>query len=329
MIATIDEVPSHGELLETFTRIRSSYYRNVPGVYCIESGVSGPVLGITACTHGNEPSGLAVIHNLFDRLSEGSQLLKGKLFLVLNNIDATDRYMGAQSETEERLARFVDVNMNRLPPNVLSLSDDTRSEVRRAKELQSVWEEFTHALDVHSTLTEMSPMIISRSDGLPDELLHGIPIETILLNIENAQVGKPAFAFYGSPDKDADVFAIEAGSHKRPESFKCAIDTATVVLQNLGMIAGAPNRTERTYKEYFIEGSILFPDMSYKIPDPEEVRDFQLVRKGTPLGISSIGLDPILAPFDTHPIMMTNPVSKTSLLEEAMFLSLPVIERRV
>lgn len=323
----MNDIPSHTELLETLNFMKGSFYRGVQGVYCIDSGLSGPVLGITACTHGNEPSGLAVIHHLLIKLGESSRLLKGKLLLVLNNIEATERYLSAETETDERLARYVDVNMNRLPDNVLTLSADTRSEIRRTRELQPVWEEFTHGLDIHSTLMEMPAMIISRSDGLPDQLLRGIPIETVLLNIENVQIGKPAFAFYGAPNAATDVFAIEAGSHKEPTSFVCAIETATVLLQNLGMIDGSTRRSARTYKEYFIQESILFPDMSFRIPSPDEVKDFDLVPKGTVLGTSSDGKDPILAPFDTHPIMMTNPVSKGSLLEEAIFLSLPVTER--
>ncbi len=320
-------VPSHTELLETFTHIKNSTYRGVAGVYCIDSGIPGPILGITACTHGNEPSGLAVIHHIMEAVGKGSCLHMGKLLLVLNNIEATEKYLNAQSETEERLARFIDVNMNRLPENALTLDNDTRSEIRRAKELRPVWEEFTHGLDIHSTLTEMPAMIISRSDGLPDRLLQGIPIETVLLNIENVQIGKPAFAFYGAPGAVTDVFAIEAGSHKEPSSFVCAIETTMTVLQNLAMIDGTTQKSVRIYKEYFIQGSILFPDMSFRIPSPGEVRDFELVPKGTVLGTSSDGHDPILAPFDTHPIMMSNPVNTGSLLEEAMFLSLPVTER--
>jgi len=295
----------------------------------MDSGVPGPVLGITACTHGNEPSGLAVIHNIMEAVDKGSRLNVGKLLLVLNNIEATERYLGAQSETDERLARFIDVNMNRLPADVLSLNNDTRSEVQRVRELQAIWEEFTHGLDIHSTLTEMPAMIISRSDGLPSNLLHGIPIETVLLNIENVQIGKPAFAFYGAPGTGAYVFAIEAGSHKESGSFVCAINTVTALLQNLAMISGAPQRSKRTYKEYYIQGSILFPNMSYCIPNPNKIKDFQLVPKGTVLGASKIGLEPILAPYDTHPIMMTNPINESGLREEVMFLSLPVTVRTI
>ena len=58
----------------------------VSGVMRIDGPKPGPVLGITACTHGNEPSGLAIFHHLLNDLRIKEALKCGTLYLVVNNI---------------------------------------------------------------------------------------------------------------------------------------------------------------------------------------------------------------------------------------------------
>lgn len=310
------------DLKEIFSGLKDRKHAGVRGVVCIDSGKPGPTLGITACTHGNEPSGLVAIDRVI-KLLRSAGLLHGRLYLVLNNLRATERYFAARSEDEERDARFCDLNMNRLPENVLSIGNDRVYEIQRVQELYPIWSEFTHGLDMHSTLTDLPPMIISRKDGLSDDLIRGIPIKTVLLNIDRVQIGVPAFAFYGGFNSSSSTFAIEAGSHKSPASFELAARTAITLLQNLEMIPGHINYPGMEYEEYYIEDSILYPDLSYHLPPHDELQDFDFVRAGTVLGYSDKGPD-IVAPFDCHPIMMTPPNGEKALSEEVMFLSRPV-----
>ena len=63
-----------------FDRLTTSTSNGVHGVMAINSGNPGPVLGITACTHGNEPSGLAVFDYLLNDIHiEKWHFFKGKL----------------------------------------------------------------------------------------------------------------------------------------------------------------------------------------------------------------------------------------------------------
>src|SRR6202158_1107507 len=130
------------EIRKTFDRLKSSTTDGIPGVIRIESGKPGPVLGITAGTHGNEPAGISVFHHLLNELDIEKTLIAGTLYLVVNNIRAAEAFFNAQTEEEFRKARYHDVNMNRLPKNVLDIKDDSRYEIQRAQEVYPVWQRF-------------------------------------------------------------------------------------------------------------------------------------------------------------------------------------------
>ena len=88
-----------------FSIIKESRYKGVAGVICLDSNKPGPVVGVTICTHGNEPCGLALVNEL-------KKPSKGKVVICLNNLKATENYFLATTETEEIETRFIDINMN-------------------------------------------------------------------------------------------------------------------------------------------------------------------------------------------------------------------------
>lgn len=157
-------VPDLDQLKPEFDFIKSSRYEGINGVLFINSGVPGPILGITMQTHGNEPSGLATLWHFRHNFNLGANLQKGSVFFIINNIQATENYFsalnmddGEEKETAKRRARFADCNMNRLPEETLELSNDARYEVRRAQELRPVWQKLEVAIDIHSVLQKSPP----------------------------------------------------------------------------------------------------------------------------------------------------------------------------
>lgn len=319
------------KLKSTLEMMEGCTYEEVPGVLEIDSGVPGPILGITTCTHGNEPSGLAIIDFLLGDFDIKSKLQCGTLFLVVNNIDAAKKFFAATNEDELRKARYVQINMNRLPRNTLELNKDTRSEIKRAIKLRPIWKRFTVALDIHSTTSDSPPMIISRGKDFDriKNLVRGFPIKVLISNIDEIQKNVPAISFYGPQNESIPAFAIEAGQHTQEASFERACLCAVATLQNLNMISGTPEIKIDKYEEYEIVDSIFFGDMSWDFVE-EKFKDFApKIKPGDIIAKSSDGRE-ICAVIDGHLVLPSNNRGeKKDITEENSFISLQMQIRQV
>jgi len=312
------------ELEEEFNYILNCEYLRVNGVYSIDSGVPGPVLGITMNTHGNEPSGLATSRYLRQNFNS---LKKGKIIFVLNNLKATNLYFEAQHVTDPVLrdilkdkSREFELNMNRLPSDSISNADYHQYEILRAKELLPIWEKFDVALDIHSA-TQDSPMIVACGD-IHWNLIKGFPISNIISNITNVQINKPAIHFYGNKS-DVVRLGIESGSHENSSSFERSIQSCLALLVNLGMIEDkyfllSPDQ----YKHYKVVNSVMFEDSSYMLT--EIFKTFALIEKGRVIGVSETKPN-IISPINGHTLFAKSQLKPTSILEEILFISEPVI----
>ena len=300
-------------------KFKKSTCDEVNGVIRIDGPKPEHVLGITACTHGNEPTGLVVFNHLLNEEEIRKILLKGVLFLVVNNIAACEKYFAAVTDKEIVDARFVHINMNRLPLDRLAMKTDTAYELVRARELFPIWEQFTHGLDIHSTLMPDNAVIISRGGVFYPNLVRGFPINLLLSNIDVVQMGKPAFSFYGGADTNTPVFAIEAGQHTDPASFQRGVACTLSLLKNLEMIEGEVKTAVSPYQEYLIDGSVIFPDMSFDFIT--EFKSYDEVKEGEVLARGAEGAE-ILAPFDGLLMMPTSKRGKAKdISEEVAFLS--------
>lgn len=309
---------SHSAHRDTLRRMLRSRYRGVAGVVRLDGTQPGPVLGVTIFTHGNEPCGLAVCQYVLSDIAK--RLLKGSIILVVNNPRAAQRYFAARTDEEKRQARFIDLNMNRLPSRRLGHSTRTTYEERRARELMPIWRQFDVALDIHSTTKQSRPMIIGRGHRPHSELLRGFPIHTLIMNIDGVQIGYPTFSFYGSSTKASVALAIEAGQHGAKASQERALICTLALMQNLGMLE-SHSRTSRarTFVEYEVTSSIMFPDDSYEFV--REFTPFHKVRKGEILAKG--GGKPIRAPHDGVLLMAKSRKVKAVLTEETAFVSQP------
>lgn len=307
--------------LDIFKQFKRLEHQGIPGVLRIESAKPGPILGITACTHGNEPSGLALFDHLLNEKNIEKELLCGTLYLAVNNLEATEKFFMAATEEEVRRSRYGDVNMNRLPEGTLHHADATQYEVKRARELYPIWQQFEIGLDIHSTLDQSEPMIISGGEGFPADIVHGFPIKTLISNIDRVQIGVPAFAFYGGLGSATKVVAIEVGQHTDPQSFERAAHCAVSLLQNLAMVSGSPPAVTREYAEYYIEDSLIFPDTSFDFI--KDFKPFDPIMKGEVLAKNPEGIE-IRALFTGHLIMPTSlRGAEKDITEEVAFISLP------
>ncbi len=308
--------------INIFRELSKTKTHGVSGVWKCDSGKKGPVVGITIMTHGNEPSGLLAYHYLKQILQLEKQLMRGKVYVVINNLKAGQRYVQALKNKKSNTSRFrfIDINMNRLPLNVFSSRKDTRYETQRARELRNIWNTFEYALDIHSTTKKSSPMIISRGRENIRKLLRGFPIAKLISNIDAVQIGRPAFAFYGNGRRKSRAFSIETGQHEASISGKRAILCTRALLKNLNMLQERKNSKEkRTMMEYRIVSSVLFPNKSYEFI--KEFRPFHTVRRGDMLARDA--MSSIIAKNNSVLIMAKSIGTKVILSEEAAFISKP------
>lgn len=302
-----------------FNELANTRVNGISGIWVAHSGKPGPVVGVTIMTHGNEPCGLGVYQYFRQQRWLERQLCKGSVYVVLNNLEAAQQYfevINAGGDMGTKLGkRFVKVNMNRLPADVYSLKDDERYEVRRAQELRPIWDQFDHALDIHS-VSQLGavPMIVAleRSDL---EIVSDFPIQKIITRIDAIQHGKPATYFYGK--EKAPVYGIEAGNHEEEGSFTLALTCATSFLQSLGMIDREIPSRPMSHTEYQIFDSVWFPDRSYELK--REIPNFGHVKCGEVLATGDG--DPIIAQQDAIALMGSRGTKPTSIEEEVLFLA--------
>ncbi len=307
-------VPTKDELRQTFEIIRTSVYDGIPGVIKFDSGTPGPTLGITMLTHGNEPSGLAPLWYFLYHTPMHEILQNGSVYFVAHNIHASENYFNAHTDEESRLSRFVDINFNRLPGDVFTKRDSPAYEVRRAQELEKIWNDFDIGMDVHSTTQDYAPMIVTTST-FDKALIQGFPVETIISNLDRVIVGNLASSFFGGK-RDVPSFVVEVGSHEKQESYKVAILCVLHLLQNLRMSKKHVVETvEKEYVEYDTQHSLMFPDTSYEL---ERVfTPFEQVKKGDIVARGAGG--PICAPVSGCTIFATNQRKPESIEEEVLF----------
>lgn len=296
--------------------------QNVPGVICFDSGHPGPIVGITVCTHGNEPSGLAAAQYLLEDLDVSRALLRGRLYVVINNIRATAQFLQHGANAVHG-GRFINLDMNRLPADLADRIGDTRYEVRRAQELLPIWNMFQVGLDIHSTSIMSPPMIVVMGGQLHTEITDGFPIATVLTNIDVVQKAKPASAFYG--EKNARVMGIEAGEHISEASNKCAKKCVRMLLENLDMLPRTETPRPTAYSEYEVADSLILKNDTYSIV--REFKTFEYLPMGTVLAKGN-GPDELM-PFDGHVLFHNGKARPTDPHSEALFFSKPVKHLKV
>jgi succinylglutamate desuccinylase len=310
------------ELRTVFDRLMESSYNGVPGVMKIEGDLPGPTVAVMAVTHGNEPVGLSTMKYILDEIAPHPDQLAGSILLVVNNLEAAEMYFNAETEDEKNQARFKDVDINRIPDGAIDDPTDTRPEIVRVRALRQALSDVDVVLDMHSTTQASTPMIISLGDSLDMGLVRGMPIETIISNIESVQIGKPSISYYGSGNPSVRRLGIETGSHEDPATFVRAVACTQALFQNLKMIQGEEPQTVPAYKEYVVTGSVIFPDESFELV--KLFANFEEIRKEDVIAIGSGG-HTIRAEADGHILFAARkkPYLK-DLGQEVAFFTAPV-----
>ncbi|MDG1875458.1 MAG: succinylglutamate desuccinylase/aspartoacylase family protein [Mariniblastus sp.] len=182
----------------------------------LEGSSSGPALMFFGAVHGNEPSGVVALQEVFAELESNKVPLAGKLMGVAGNLSAL---------AENR--RYIAKDLNRIwTRNQLQNSDSCRealgNEYNEQQELHHLIQPLlegnrpAYFLDLHTTSSDSAPFIAINDQLENRRFAMKIPVPTVL-GIEEFLEG-PLLSYLNEFGPVA--LAFEAGQHDNPESAK-------------------------------------------------------------------------------------------------------------
>ena len=167
----------------------------------------GPLLLVTAGVHGNEPSGIKALQNVFAELEKTKPEIEGTFLGLAGNQKAL-----------QQGKRFLDEDLNRtwIEEN-LQKQEAASQEQKEMKEILAVLEEYTeeeyqqrYFVDCHTTSSDSLPYISVQEVGENDPFAHAFPVYIVrgFSDIVNGSIDK-----YFSK-KGLTGFTFEAGQHE-------------------------------------------------------------------------------------------------------------------
>ncbi|MCZ4319768.1 succinylglutamate desuccinylase/aspartoacylase family protein [Aequorivita viscosa] len=183
--------------------------KNIPRVIGeYSSGKEGPLLFITAGIHGNEPSGIIALQQVFKTLNKETPEIKGKVVGVSGNKKALQKGV-----------RFIDEDLNRTwtKENIASENIDSH-EKKEMFEIIETLNQFSEAqyskryfLDCHTTSAASDPYISVQQVNDNDAWAHKFPTYIIrgfsdivlgCIDHYESRIGITGFVFEGGQHQD-------------------------------------------------------------------------------------------------------------------------------
>ncbi len=280
----------------------------------IDSGRAGPNVGIIACTHGNEPAGLAAIQYLLSDLI----LLRGKLFFIIGNPKAAASYFDAASDDTKEQARYIDKNLNRMPNNKAELANSKIYEYQRAEELMPVLEQLDGVLDLHSTSSNAPPMLICVDENSAKLMMNSLfPFKRVITGVEQHIEGKFLIEYC---ERAVVKFIAECGQHEELEASQRAIDISIAFLHRMNIVQDMqPEKLDEAVEFYAAKQAVFLPKDCGDFKLRRTVEPFEFVKKGQELACN--GADVVVAaPTDGYAIMCPEAQSALDCSEALLFL---------
>lgn len=174
----------------------------------------GPLIFITAAVHGNEPSGVEALQEVFKQLNESKASINGTLIGLRGNRAAL-----------EKGVRFIDEDLNRTwkPEKIAKQIKETHEEQEMEEIIGILDAELghhrgnkTYFLDCHTTSSESAPYMSVQVKNYNDEWAHRFPTYIVrgFSDIVNGSID------HYFTDRGLTGFTFEAGQHDDPASAK-------------------------------------------------------------------------------------------------------------
>ena len=324
--------PGLQDLENTFKYLCSQSYKGVRGVLYIRGKQKGKTAVISILTHGNEINSLAAAWYLLKGKKHVQNHLNGKIIITLNNIEAGKKYFNASNKKEKLSSREKDVDMNRLPKNVLKLKSPHRPyEIRRVQELYSIWKEADAGLDLHGTDLPSCPMIIDikGEKHILNKLSDAFPVQNRLTGISKVQAGQPVGSFIGGIKRNIPVIEIETGLNEDPQGIRNAVRYTATFLAKMGLLETTIHFKEKISFQniYKAISSIIFPNTSYHLV--KKIEALEIIKKGQI--IAEGNAQPIINKYKSYalfPPVELRCKNQKRITEEELFLATKKSKRK-
>jgi len=222
-----------------------STYLWIPWIYLIDSGIPGPTVAISACTHGGEHAWLKAINHLMDVVEIKKHLISWKIFFILTNIRAYEQSIKEGNDDPDS-NRFVEANLNRCC-TVENMESGNSYEAKRAKELEKILQDVDYHLDIHSTYSTPSRAIAISTERSRELVRESLNVDLILENIPQVQVGKP---FIDIVERHGGIWLwLEAWYELDGSWFNIWVENSLRLLSTLKMVSGMLKNTMYVHRQ--------------------------------------------------------------------------------
>lgn len=280
----------------------------------LDSGRPGPSAGVIACTHGNEPAGLAAIKYLLSDL-----ILKcGKLYFIIGNPQAAFKYFTSDAEAHPHGCRYIDKNLNRLP-EIDAFKGSEFYEYQRAEALLPVLSNLDGVLDLHSTSSDAPPMLVCVDEASIEMMTKAsFPFQHVITNINQHIEGKFLIELC---DKAKVKILAECGQHESLDTSQRAVDISLAFLHRMGLIeehiAAQPPELEINF--YRAMEAVKLPQECGDIHLRQSIKPFELLKKGQVVACNGKDIE-VTSPREGYAIMAPETRSAMDTSEALLFL---------
>ena len=260
----------------------------------------GPTVIILGGVHGNEPSAINAMQQVFDVLKKNTPPFRGKFIGLIGNLEALASNM-----------RFVDQDLNRMwtPERLEALAEspldgfDETGETREQRELFNLFQTYfqngrfpVYVLDFHTTSSE-SPPFVMLADTIRNRQF-GLSFKTpIILGLEELLEGT---IMHFAGDRGLCTLALESGQHNDANSIRRHVAATWISLVKAGCISQANVPNYHLHQQLLAKAVIKLPKVfevrfRYGIQNGEQFemmpgfKNFQPIRKGNLLARNKNG----------------------------------------
>ncbi len=200
------------------------------GAWSFDSGIPGPHVAVIALTHGNEIAGAIVL----DRwLRARLRPLAGRLSIIFANLDAFSRF----SADDPTIARFVEMDFNRVWDPALLDGPGRASELRRARALRELLGSADVVLDLHSVLWPSDTLMLVAGDAPSERLAASLGEPRVVVSDPGHEAGRRLIDYLSQRGQRAVL--VEGGDHWEPATVALLDRVARRTLSTLGLLPAA------------------------------------------------------------------------------------------
>ena len=231
----------------------------------------GKTLSIFAGVHGNEIGGVLALRDLIKDIKDDKIIIKnGTLHLVFANPTAIS--LGVR-QTDMNMNRSFHVNNSDVPIEL-----QRAYERQRAISLQILLDESDALLDLHSTLTETSPLVICEKHSF--EIAKLLPFPLVSTGWDQVHPGSTD-AYMNLQGKVG--ICVECGQHNDPEAKARARTSIEIFLRELDLVN--TNIKSEPVLQRHVRARFIYKATTCMTFIPAHREQFCNVKKGELLGM--------------------------------------------